>query len=680
MKFFKILLVSIALAVLAACSGGGGSAGTIAGQTLSQTTPGGSTTTNTITNTVTVPTIAVAINNSSNAVVTNIAVGGAFVVKAKLLDASGAPVVSKLVSFSVKGSIATLGVATALTGSDGVAQVSITPQTVSSVGADSVVASATVNGVSVTNQTDFAVSASSLTLSPIAAGSTSLASAGNTALSTTALIGGVPAAGIPVNVSFSTSCGKINNLAATGANGVSVATNGSGVASATYDAVNSDNSLCSGPVTITANSAGATPVTLSINVAAPTANAIAFISADPAKIFVAGSGALEQTLVKFKVFAGNGSPLQGVSVTLSFVANPGGVGIGASGSTLPVAATSNAAGEVQTTIFSGTIPGPVKVRATLATAATIFAETQNLTVASGPPSQKFMSAGVSTFNIEGWAVDGTSTKITVRIADRQGNPVEDGTVINFTTEAGQVATSCATARVNGISLCSVDFISQNPRPAGGRVSVLAYLAGTKDYVDNNLNNIFDLGDTLINIGDAYRDDNENGVYETGEFVIPRGGSAACAAAPEPFPSAANTCDAELATTVRQQVVILYSSSQPFITAPIYSTSTVQGTLPSGSVTTTVSYDEVSTAIGSADNPLLPMPAATTVTLEAAGGTCTVEKQFGSPVTNIEPTSNPDTNLRTEFKAFLKNCTSRNSLLFRIKAPSGLETIFSYKLP
>ena len=41
-------------------------------------------------------------------------------------------------------------------------------------------------------------------------------------------------------------------------------------------------------------------------------------------------------------------------------------------------------------------------------------------------------------------------------------------VVNFTAEGGQVAGSCATALVNNLSQCSVNFQSQNPRPADGR--------------------------------------------------------------------------------------------------------------------------------------------------------------------------------------------------------------------
>jgi hypothetical protein len=357
-----------------------------------------------------------------------------------------------------------------------------------------------------------------------------------------------------------------------------------------------------------------------------------------------------------------------VPVQFSIITNPGGVGLGSTGATAPVTVTTDSQGLASVSVFSGTIPGPVKVRAALVSDATVFAETQNLSVSSGPPSQRFMSLSVSTFNIEGWDVDGTPTTLTARVADRQGNPVDDGTVINFTTEGGQVASSCATQKVNGISQCSVNFISQNPRlDPNGRFSVLAFAAGTKDYDDVNGNNIYDAGDVLHDIGEAYRDDNEDGAFEPGEFVVPRGGSNSCAGSGEPFPARANTCDGQLATTVRQQAVIMFSSSNP---APL----------------NIVKFDDnqLSFTMGSADHPNLPMPAGTTVSAEVSGGSCAVDKIFGTTVPNVNPTTDPNANLQTAHLITFKNCTTGNTVAVQIGTPGGVtlpkQTIITYTFP
>jgi hypothetical protein len=671
MRFSKYLVSVAAAIVLTACGGGGGSAGTTAGGSTSGGSVGGSGTGGTVTtNPVTVAKLTVSIVNQAGVTVSSVSAGGGFRARAVVVDAAGATVAAKLVTFSLDGAtLATISPATALTNASGIAEVSIAPASISSIGAASVSASADFAGTATSGKIDFSVAATSLSLSTITTGSSSLASGGNTSLQVTALVAGAPSTGVPVNIAYSASCGRINGSITAG--GVSVTTDGSGVAPAVYTAVAPDGSLCSGAVTISASSAGATPQSTSINVAPATANAITFVSATPAQIFVAGSGAVDQSIVRFRVLSSAGTALANVPVQFSIVTNPGGVGLGAAGATVPVSATTDTTGQAAVSVFSGSIPGPVKVKGFLTSDPSVFAESQNLTVASGPPSQRFMSLSVEAFNIEGWVLDGTSTQVTARLADRQGNAVVDGTVVNFTAEGGQVASNCATTRINGISQCSVTFITQNPRPPGGRASVLAYTEGTKDYIDVNGNNRYDVGtDTLVPIGDAFRDDDENNAYDsvTGEFLLPRGGSSICSGSGEPFPSRANTCDASLQTTVRQQAVILFASTNPFL-----------------ELTTAVSTGGFSFRLRSNDNRLLPLPAGTIVSASATdantldGLACAVSRGPASPIPNVAPGIFPAGDLATSNSVSLKDCSPGDSVSIDVTVPSGLTTTFTYGL-
>lgn len=659
MKISKSLHVAMASLLfclgLSACGGGGGNPGTPG-------TGGGSGSGGTQTG---VPTLTVNLTTASGAATNNISIGGGQKVTATVKDSAGKAIEGKLVVFAVQPtSLATINPSTALTDSSGVASISISPASVSALGAGQIEASATVGDVPVTGKFDFAVQPINLSLDSLQLGSSALPSGGNTTVTTNVLIGGQPATGVPVNVTFTASCGKLNELDAI--QGITVPTDGSAKASVSYRAVSADGSLCQGSVNLTATT-GSASKSASLTVAAPLANAINFVSASPAQIFVAGSGAQEQSAVTFKVLA-NSTPMPGVTVKLSILGNPGGVGLNATGQTSPVEVTTDNKGEATVTVFSGTIPGPVKVRAELITDSQVFSTTQNLTVVSGPPSQRFMSLSVETFNIEGWNRDGSNTRLTVRLADRQGNPVENGTVVNFTSEGGQVQPSCATQVVDGISLCSVNFTSQNSRPLDGRVSVLAYVAGTKDYVDNNQNNKYDANiDTLINQGDAYRDDNENGQWDIGEFVIPRGGTSNCTGSGGPFTSKRNTCSPDLATTVRQQTVILFSSTKPdFGTVLVDSTG-------------------VAFALGSESHPLLPMPAGTVISASTTdntnnGADCSVNKVFGSPIPNVLPGTGPTSDLRTVHSITLKDCSGGDTVTISAKAPSGTETTVFVVIP
>lgn len=678
-KFLKLIGSLILTGTIIACGGGGGSPG-------STPEAGGGTPTPTPT-----PTLVVSIVNLSGAAVNSISVGGGFVARATLRDATGAVVPNTVVTFDLNGAgIATLAPTTALTKplSDtlsGVAEVAIAPASLSSVGAATLTAAAEISGVQVTGRVDFSVSAASLSLSAITVGATDLASAGNTSLATTALVGGVASTGVPVNVTYSASCGRINNLESAG----SVTTNGDGIATAVYTAVAPDGSLCSGVVRISASSPGAQQSReVILNVVAPSASAVTFVSAAPAQIFVSGSGAVEQSIVRFRVLSTTGAAMPNERVLFSLITNPGEVGIGSAGSTASLDSTTDSQGVASVSVFSGTIPGPLTLRAQLSSNAAIFAESQNLTVASGPPSQQFMSLSAENFNIEGANIDGATTRLTVRIADRQGNAVVNGTVVNFTAEGGQVTRSCATQQdVNGISKCSVTFETQRPKPNDGRVSVLAHTEGTKEYIDAPPNNnIFDAADTLIQLGDAYRDDNEDGLFTVGEFRIPRRVRGAnCPNAGAPFPSISGSCDTSLATTVRQQTTILLSSSSAVLTNLVIRRA--DATVKINGVDTTISVPvSVEARIGSADYPLLPMPAGTTVAITAVdsntddNAACAISfGPTGSPIPSISPGYIPTENLATYHSATLKECRMGDFLFIDVTVPSGLKTTFSISL-
>lgn len=663
MNVIRFLMGGALVLALSACGGGGGNPGSTPNTNNPDVTPPAAASAK----------LVVELFNASGVKTANVTPGGGQTVRVTVTDAAGAPVREKGVTMSVEpASLATLAQSSVLTDDQGVASVAISPSSISTAGAGVIEAESNVNGVRVNGTIDFAVQAANLALSELVLSNNNLPSAGVASISVGVLQNGQPALGIPVGVNFSAGCGRINEQSASGgasnSSGVSVPTDGNGRALVTYRAVNMDGTLCRGVVNINATTTGvALPRTASLNVADPAVNAMTFTGALPSQIFVAESGAQERSLVTFRALA-NDSPIADQDVTFSIVVNPGGVGLNVSGNLSPVTRKTDSNGEVTISVFSGTIPGPVKVRASLTNNSAVFSETQNLTVASGPASQRFMSLSAEKFNIEGWNVDGSSTQLTVRLADRQGNPVVNGTVVNFVAEGGQIQPSCATQLVDGISLCSVNFVSQNPRPSDGRVSVLAFVSGTKDYEDLNQNNHFDLGsDDLYKIGDAYRDDNENGLYDSNEFVIPRGGTESCANTGAPFPSRVNTCDSLLGTTVRQQTTIMFSSSSPNF------------------VTTGVSTSAVNFRLSSANNILLPMPVGTTIAAEAIDSTnnslsCSVQRVFGTPVPNVDPTNSPTSDLATSHSVSLKDCVSGDSVGITVQSPSGLARTFFVALP
>jgi hypothetical protein len=449
-----------------------------------------------------------------------------------------------------------------------------------------------------------------------------------------------------------------------------VTTNGSGIATANYSAVQADGTPCAGSVIIGATTGAVSASPLTVTVADPVASSVAYVGATLSQIYVTGSGAPTDSVLTFKVLTATGTPSTNTPVTFAIPTNPGGVILD------KTQGTTDNAGQVTVKASSGAIPGPLKVRATIAVGA--YSESQNLTVASGPPSQRYMSVSVSTFNVEGQNIDGTPTTITARLADRQGNPVQDGTIVNFTASGGQVASSCATAKINGIAQCSVIWQSQEPRPSNGRVAVMAFTVGTKDYTDNNSNNAFDsVTDTLIQLGDVYRDDNENGTYSSatdGFFlsVAGTGTAVACISAGEPAPST-GSCYPQLETIVRKQVIVLNSSTHP---DPIID---ISGNANANVANLTTAGFDVN--LHSIDNHNLPLPAGTTVSATFASGSanCSVTSVTPSTVGNISPRTvingvYPD--LSTTHSVNLKTCASNDKITVTVTPPSGAGSAYS----
>jgi hypothetical protein len=573
------------------------------------------------------------------------------------------PVKGVLVTFAIKagGSLVGFGIDTALTGTDGTAIVPIESTGPLKAGA----ATATVslaNGT--TSALDFAVAPIAISLGSLQFGSNSLAASSTTSVSIQASTNGAGAAGVPI--SLTADCGTIKPAIPL--------TDGNGLASATYSSVASDGSSCSGSITISAAFAGQ-KATNTLAVSAPVASAVNFVSASPTEIYVLGSGATTQSILKFKVLDASGAPAINAAVTVAFEKNIGGVGLGAANSAGPLSLRSDNQGFVVFTVLAGTNPGSVRIQVSLGATAP-YAYSNEITVQSGPPEQSRFSLSAEAFNIEGQDRDGATTTLTIRVADRTGNPVPPNTRVNFTAEGGQIQPSCTTQTVNGISSCAVLFSTQYPKPADGRISVLAFTEGVKVFKDSNGNNTFDAGDVLTDQGDAYRDDNENGSYDEGEFVLRRGASASCSSGNWGSPSRANTCDSTTsATTVRAQVTLLMATSEAVMT--MVSSSARQLTFRANSTT------PCGGTPGAA--PCLPLASGTTFSAESSDATaCVAGAVAPSRVDSIKSRSDLTVQLGSVHQILLTPADGKtcSGVILRItaKSPSGKETFVSYTIP
>ena len=259
-------------------------------------------------------------------------------------------------------------------------------------------------------------------------------------------------------------------------------------------------------------------------------------------------------------------PLAGVAVRFSLTANIGGITLA------NTTAVSDSNGLVRVRVRSGNVAASTRVMASFdgsgrsGAAGAQAAASNQIVVGTGLPHQNGISVSSERFNIaRGRSTDGLDTLLTVRLVDRFGNPVANGTSVVFSTEYGAIDTSCVTGVSHGVRAqrvtrspalpappvmgsCSVLWTSQNPRfpvfnrdrvqttaddgsyacPAhtgsfgpcpddlgairGLRSTVTITALGEEFFVDANGNGLYDQGERFDNLPEAFSDYNEDGVY------------------------------------------------------------------------------------------------------------------------------------------------------------------------
>ncbi len=506
-KLFKFTALSVALS-LAGCGGGGDDGGTDILPPLPDTgvtqpgTGGGDTE---------IPVGALNISSSQlvdadNNPINAIGLEGAYY-EVLVTDDNSEPVIGARVSFSIDAEGIDLSQTTSgstLTNSDGEARIFLKPNAPDVSGAYIITANASNGNNTAIDNLTFSVQATNVSLSALQVTDSQLNAGGQTAVSLkTTDTSGNAISGVLVNLNAP--CGQLPEQ---------VTSDDNGMIDFVYKAINVNNTLCSGAVRVSASTGGVTQ-SASVSIQAPEATSIVY-TANDLTLGIQNSGSSATGAVEFTVFS-NRTPLANAEVTLSLEKSPLGLTFGVLGNTSNIPATTDSNGVVSVNIYPGTTPGPVEIKATLDSDPRINALSKNISIASSRVTQTGLSLSWEK-NVLDWSLDGDTSNITARMVDRNGNAVPDGTVINFTAEGGKVTSSCPTS--NGV--CSVTFSTQNPRPGDGRVSILAVAEGEKDYIDLNQNNAWDKDTDILvhNIGDTFRDDNENGTYQLGEFTYP----------------------------------------------------------------------------------------------------------------------------------------------------------------
>jgi len=271
---------------------------------------------------------------------------------------------------------------------------------------------------------------------------------------------------------------------------------------------------------------------------------IEFIAAEPSEIVLKGTGGQNQqetSTLTFKVKSQLGNVLAQQEVNFALSTAVGGINLSR------ISGFTNSQGLISTQISAGTVPTAVRVTASASMDVngeniTVQSQSDLLSINTGLPEQRSMTIAADILNPEAHNISGEKSMISVWLSDNFNNPAPDGTTVNFTTEGGNIEPSCVTT--NGS--CSVTWTSSEPRVTDHRVTILATALGHETFFDTNGNNIFDDadGNPILDVGtsndpnidsgldnyapkpsgfvdmsEAWRDDNENSRFDTGETFL-----------------------------------------------------------------------------------------------------------------------------------------------------------------
>lgn len=588
------------------------------------------------------------------------ALGG--IASVTVTNQKGEPVHGALVTFT---SNANLEFGTSnnavLTDAAGVASISVKPKDSITTGAYTISASVSAQGLTAqTSETAFSIQSVKTVAENLKAAVSTLEAGGKTNIT---LVLKNPETGTVQNnlpVNFSASCGIFDTATVNSTN--------QGNVIATYQAIDAQGNLCTGPVVVTVSTASGVLGTVNLTVNTIKPNSILYTSGE-VKLGTVTSGTSSSGQIEFTIFADK-APAPDQEVTVELIKSPADLSFVMLGNKASTTLRTDAAGKIYVNLYPGSLPGPVEIKATLVADSMINALSKDVAVATGRATQERMSLSIDKQALQS-ARDGDAANITVRLADRVGNKVPDGTVVSFVSEGGSVDPNCST--VNGT--CSVTLITQDPRPADNRVTLLAFVEGDKAYIDINSDNRYTAGiDKLThNLGAFFRDDDEDNKFSPGlgEFLYPRqlvGNEAECAPStiktpnltPDSNQALNGKCDDALGTILREQIIFAFSHNTPTISD--------------------VSLNGTAFSFNMFGNNLrtVPMPTGTTVSVAAEDNTaanaksCSVKWLSGDET--VRATFNMDINaLRSggvRYKYSMKDCDAGDNVVLTVTAPDG----------
>ncbi|MGA9699587.1 MAG: hypothetical protein WBQ67_11790, partial [Acinetobacter sp.] len=350
-KNVGLKLSTVALAVLLASCGGGGSEG------YYNDGSGNSSSTNPSTGEVVkaVDISAVQLIDRNGNLTQSIAAEGV-IAKVKVTDQSGKGISGALVTFTVTGGVV-LGSSNGavLTNTNGEASISVKPENMNTNGAYQISAIADFDGATASTKVlNFSLQATNISLVDMTAASTQLESGGSTNITLKTQDANTKVNQNNVNVEFTATCGKFEPATVVSSNQGNVTTS--------YKAIGTDGKLCTGTQKISAKGLNIPEVALDVSIKALEANSLVYTS-NKLNLGIRKSGSASSGQIEFTLYA-NGVPVADQDVLIEKVQAPEDLSFVSFGNRNNKTIKSDSNGKVIVNLYPGDKPGPVEIRAT----------------------------------------------------------------------------------------------------------------------------------------------------------------------------------------------------------------------------------------------------------------------------------------------------------------------------
>lgn len=199
-----------------------------------------------------------------------------------------------------------------------------------------------------------------------------------------------------------------------------------------------------------------------------------YLSSDSISLSVKTTGGIESGTLHATGYDNHGNPVpEGMPITFVIIDGPGGgEALDTVGNNGIDVAYTNSLGVASTSVSSGTISGTMRIRAF---ADSIVSNATQILISAGPP--QYIVVAAEFCNVPYWNRVGDSVKIVAVVSDVYLNPVNDSTVVYFTTDEGTMQSHQErTWGGKGIAL-SAWFAGNNVPTADGIVWIYAETSG-----------------------------------------------------------------------------------------------------------------------------------------------------------------------------------------------------------